>query len=84
MNSPFSKKVTITISPDTWERIKDSAPLRKRSKFIDNALQVYLVELKKRALRKQLKKEALESAKEGLRVVKEWEHLDREVWRKIK
>lgn len=76
--------MNITVSVDTWDRVKDTVPNRERSKFIDTALQVYLANLKRRSLRKQLKKEALENSAEDTRVLKEWFHLDKEAWKKIK
>lgn len=85
MNQSSSfKRLNITVNADTWDRVKDIVPNRERSKFVDQALRVYLANLKQQMLRNQLKKEALESANEGVRVAKEWFNLDREIWKKIK
>lgn len=78
------KRLNITVAADTWERVKDTVPNGERSKFIDLALRVYLANLKKQSLRKQLKKEALENGTQDAKVAAEWFHLDRETWNKIK
>lgn len=78
------KRLNITVSADTWDRVKDTVPTGERSRFVDTALRVYLANLKKRTLQKQLKKEALENGSENVQVAREWFLLDREVWKKIK
>lgn len=81
--SKTSKRLNITLNPDTWDRFKIAVPRMERSKFIDYALRVYLTHLKKENLRKKLKEEALSNASEDLKITNEWFHLDKDVWDKI-
>ena len=40
------KRLNITIGRETWERLKEMSPRMERSRFIDQALKVYLTHLK--------------------------------------
>jgi len=68
---PF-KRLNITLSPETWERLQKTTSRMERSWFIDNALRAYLVHLKQKILRRKLKEEATRHAVSDLKVAKEW------------
>ena len=78
------KRLNITVSPETWERLQEMSPRMERSRFIDHALKVYLTHLKQKALKRRLKAEALASATEDLKIANEWFALDQEAWDQIK
>jgi CopG family transcriptional regulator/antitoxin EndoAI len=75
-----AKRLNITIAPATWERLKTAVPRMERSRFIDNALKVYLTNLKRKSLKQRLKKEALANADKDLKIANEWFALENEVW----
>ena len=79
-----AKRLNITISPDSWERLKTVVPRMERSHFIDNALKVYLTNIKRKSLKRRLKKEALINAGSDLKIANEWFALENEVWDDIK
>lgn len=83
MQTKTSKRLNITLTPETWGKFKTTVPRMERSKFIDRALRVYLTYLKRKSLRKKLKEEALNNAAEDLKTAKEWFHLDKDIWDKI-
>ena len=82
MKTEIKQRINITLPPQTIRLIDHVAPSGDRSKFIDEALQFYLRERSRRNLRLQLKKGALERAKQNLNLVEEWFPLEEQVWRK--
>jgi len=78
------KRLNITIGQETWDRFSEAIPRMERSHFIDHALKVYLTHLRRKALRQRLKKEALASTEEDLKIANEWFALDQEAWDRFK
>jgi len=83
-NTQTAKRLNITISQDTWQKIKVVAPKMERSRFIDNALKVYLAKSKANDLKRKLKEEALGNKDKDLEIANEWFALDQESWDSIK
>ena len=83
-NTQTAKRLNITIGQDTWQKIKTVVPRMERSRFIDNALRVYLSKSKISDLKKKLKQEVLDNKIQDLEVANEWFALDNDNWDDVK
>ena len=83
-NTQTAKRLNITIGQDTWQKIKTVVPRMERSRFIDNALRVYLSKSKISDLKKKLKQEVLDNKIQDLEVANEWFVLDNDNWDDVK
>ncbi|MEH2379222.1 MAG: ribbon-helix-helix domain-containing protein [Nostoc sp.] len=83
-------QINITLPDKTIELIdqvvnKGDSPeetLRKRSRFINEAVQYYIAQKALVNLKEQLKEGAIQRAEHDLGLVEEWFELEEEVWQK--
>lgn len=76
------EKVTLTLPQELMEKVREMASPRGQSKFVAEALQQYIEEKKREALREDLIAGYQATAEEALAVTKEWEAVDDETWLK--
>ena len=77
---PQMEKVTLTLPKELMKTVRQMAPARGQSKFISQALETFIAEKKREALRQELIKGYQATAAESLATTKTWEPLDEEAW----
>lgn len=82
MKKATHKRINITLPESTIDMLESIADKGSRSNLIDNALKVYIKDLKKKRLKQQLKEGAIARSERNLELAQEWTHLEDEVWEK--
>ncbi len=74
------EKVTLTLPKKLMQSVRQMAPARGQSKFIAEAVEQFIVEQQRAALRSELIAGYKMTAAESLATTQEWELLDEEAW----
>jgi metal-responsive CopG/Arc/MetJ family transcriptional regulator len=74
------KRINITLPAETLKRLDKMVPEGKRSAFIDKAVNGYLTQTSKAALRKELKEGYFTHAARDLQIAQAWAVLDDAAW----
>jgi CopG family transcriptional regulator / antitoxin EndoAI len=75
----MSQNISVHLPDDTLVEIDKLAPQGDRNLFISEAIQFYISEANKRALRESIKEGAIFRAERDLALAQEWFALDEEV-----
>lgn len=76
------KRINITLPESTVALIESVADKGTRSSLIDDAVKLYIKNLKETTLKQQLKEGAIARAERNLQMAQEWSSLEDEVWQK--
>ena len=76
------KRINITLPESTVAMLESVAGKGDRSRLIDEAVRLYVEELKQKSLKQQLEEGAIARAERYLKMSQEWSHLEDEVWQK--
>lgn len=82
MKKAVHKRINITLPESTVALLESVADKGGRSRLIDDAVKLYVENLKGNTLRQQLKEGAIARAERNLQMAKEWSQLEDEVWQK--
>ncbi len=74
------EKVTLTLPKKLMKTVRQMAPARGQSKFIAQAVEMFIQERQREALRAELIAGYQATAAESLAVTQEWKPLDEEAW----
>lgn len=78
------KRVNITLPKDTINLIDRVAEKGDRSRFLDQAARFYVKEAGRTNLRRLLREGAVQRAERDLDLTREWFHVEREAWPKVR
>src|SRR5262249_51841017 len=78
---PMRRRVNVSLSEESL-RLMDRAGAGNRSRFIEEAIRVYVLRRGRSSLARALKEGALRRADEDLATASEWFPLEDEAWRK--
>lgn len=84
MKNESHKRINITLPESTIEMLESVAGKGNRSSLIDDAVRVYIKNLKQKSLKQQLKEGAIARSERNLEMSREWAHLEDEVWQKYR
>ena len=82
MKKAAHKRINITLPESTVALLESVADKGNRSSLIDDAVKLYVKNLKEKTLKQQLKEGAIARAERNLEMAQEWSHLEDEVWQK--
>lgn len=82
MKKTAHKRINITLPESTVALLESVADKGNRSSLIDDAVKLYVKNLKEKTLKQQLKEGAIARAERNLQMAQEWSHLEDEVWQK--
>ncbi|MBX3291233.1 MAG: hypothetical protein KF855_18150 [Acidobacteria bacterium] len=82
MKKTAHKRINITLPESTVALLESVADKGNRSSLIDDAVKLYVKNLKEKTLKQQLKEGAIARAERNLEMAQEWSHLEDEVWQK--
>jgi len=82
MKRTTHKRINITLPESTVAMLESVADKGGRSRVIDDAVRLYVKNLKEKRLKQQLKEGAIARAERNLQMAQEWAHLEDEVWQK--
>ena len=78
-----TEKVTFTIPKKTMNQVREVAPARGYSKFVTEAIEYFLEENHKKALRERLIAGYQANAEADAKLAEDWRPIEEEVWSKI-
>ena len=78
-----TEKVTFTIPKETMSQVREAAPARGYSKFVTEAIEYFLEEKHKKALRERLIAGYRANAATDLETAEEWQAVEDEAWSTI-
>jgi hypothetical protein len=78
-----TEKVTLTIPKETMNQIREVAPARGYSKFVTEAVEYFLEENRKKALRERLIAGYQANAEADAAMAEEWRPIEEETWSEI-
>lgn len=78
-----TEKVTFTIPKETMNQVREVAPSRGYSKFVTEALEYFLEEKHKKALRERLIAGYKANAAADVEMAEEWQAVEDEAWSSI-
>lgn len=78
-----TEKVTLTIPKETMNQVREAAPARGYSKFVTEAIEYFLEEKRKKALRERLIAGYQANAEADAAMAEEWRPIEEEAWSKI-
>lgn len=78
-----TEKVTLTIPKETMNQIREVAPARGYSKFVTEAIEYFLEENRKKALRERLIAGYQANAEADAAMAEEWRPIEEEAWSNI-
>ncbi len=82
MKKAVHKRINITLPESTVALLESVAEKGGRSRLIDDAVKLYVENLKGNTLRQQLKEGSIARAERNRQMAKEWSQLEDEVWQK--
>jgi metal-responsive CopG/Arc/MetJ family transcriptional regulator len=78
-----TEKVTLTIPKETMNQVREAAPVRGYSKFVTEAIEYFLEENRKKALRERLIAGYQANAEADAAMAEDWRPVEEEAWSKI-
>lgn len=82
MKRTAHKRINITLPESTVALLESVADKGGRSRLINDAVRLYVKNLKESRLKKDLEEGAIARAERNLQMAHDWEHLEDEVWQK--
>lgn len=82
MSKAVHKRINITLPESTVALLESVVDKGSRSRLIDDAVRLYVKNLKQKTLNEQLKEGAIARAERNLKMASEWSQLEDEVWQK--
>jgi len=82
MSKAVHKRINITLPESTVALLESVVDKGSRSRLIDDAVRLYVKNLKQKTLNEQLKEGAIARAERNLKMAGEWSQLEDEVWQK--
>ena len=78
-----TEKVTFTIPKETMNQVREVAPARGYSKFVTEAIEYFLEENRKQALRERLIAGYRANAEADAEMAEEWRPIEEEAWSNV-
>ncbi|MGD9562968.1 MAG: ribbon-helix-helix domain-containing protein [Pyrinomonadaceae bacterium] len=82
MSKAVHKRINITLPESTVALLESVVDKGSRSRLINDAVRLYVKNLKQKTLNEQLKEGAIARAERNLKMASEWSQLEDEVWQK--